>query len=263
MRFTKLQALGNDYICLDFTGRPPAMELSEAARTLTHRRRGVGADGLLCVLPGAAGRLKMRLYNADGSRAAMCGNGIRCLAVYAWTHGLADPDRPLEVETDAGIRTVVPVSGGSRVDMGGPVLNDSLLLEAAGRNWRVRPVSMGNPHAVLFVPRLAEVDLEALGPALERHPAFPGRTNVEVAEVLSPHLLRLRVWERGCGETMACGTGACAAFAAAAVSGLVDREGEVSLPGGTLSISWPGAEGSIYLEGPASAVFEGEWRGEE
>ena len=261
MRFTKLQALGNDYVCLDFTRRPPAGELSEVARAVTDRRRGVGADGLLCIFPGEEGRLRMLLYNADGSRAAMCGNGIRCLAVYAWTHGLAESHRTLEVETDAGVRAIAPVPGGSRVDMGRPLLGRSMVLKAAGQSWRVRPVSMGNPHAVIFVPRLAEVDLEELGPVLERHSAFPDRTNVEAVEVISPRLLRMRVWERGCGETMACGTGACAAFAAAAASGLTGREGRVALPGGTLTLSWPEEEGEIYLEGPASAVFEGEWPG--
>lgn len=262
MRFTKLQALGNDFICLDCTERPLPANPDRLAVAMASRRLGVGADGLLCVLPGGEGRLRMVLYNADGSRAAMCGNGLRCLAAYAWAHGLAEAGVPLAVETDAGPRTLTAVSGGIRADMGRPVLEPSLRLEAAGRTWRVTPVSMGNPHAVLFVPRLDDIALEELGPALERHPAFPGRTNVEVAQAVSPGLLRLRVWERGCGETAACGTGACAVFAAGVRSGLACRRCRAELPGGALALSWPAEEGPIYLEGPASAVFEGEWPGE-
>lgn len=261
MRFTKMQALGNDYVCLDLTREQPGEELSRLARALTDRHFGVGGDGLLCVLQGSQGRLRMGLYNADGSRAAMCGNGIRCLAAYAWSHGLAEEGRPLAVETDAGLRTLTAAADGIRVEMGRPVLGESLVLEARGRTWRVRPVSMGNPHAVVFVPRLDCVPLEEIGSELEHHRAFPDRTNVEVVEVIDPDLLRMRVWERGCGETLACGTGACAAFAAAAVSGLTARRGRVELPGGVLSLDWPDPEGPIYLEGPAFTVFEGEWPG--
>lgn len=262
MRFTKMQALGNDYVCLDLTRKQPGEELSRLARALTDRHFGVGGDGLLCVLPGSEGRLRMGLYNADGSRAAMCGNGIRCLAAYAWSHGLAEEGRPLAVETDAGLRTLTAVPGGIRVEMGRPELGESLVLKAAGRSWRIRPVSMGNPHAVIFAPSLDYVWLERVGPELERHSAFPERTNVELVEVVAPDLLRMRVWERGCGETMACGTGACAAFAAAVSSSLVVRQGSVELPGGVLSLEWPDPNGPIYLEGPASTVFEGEWPGE-
>ena len=261
MRFTKMQALGNDYVCLNLTREQPGEELPRLARTLTDRHFGVGGDGLLCVLPGKDGRLRMALYNADGSRAAMCGNGIRCLALYAWSHGLAEEGRPLTVETDAGLRTLTAVPGGIRAEMGRPALGESLVLEAAGRSWRVRPVSMGNPHAVVFVPRLDRAPLERVGPELERHSAFPDRTNVELVEAATPDLLRMRVWERGCGETLACGTGACAAFAAAVTSGLTARRGRVELPGGVLSLDWPDREGPIYLEGPAFTVFEGEWPG--
>ena len=173
MRFTKLQALGNDFICLDCTERPLPADPDRLAVAMASRRLGVGADGLLCVLPGGEGRLRMVLYNADGSRAAMCGNGLRCLAAYAWAHGLAEAGAPLVVETDAGPRTLTAVPGGIRADMGRPVLEPSLRLEAAGRTWRVTPVSMGNPHAVLFVPRLEDIALEELGPAAARHPPLP------------------------------------------------------------------------------------------
>lgn len=262
MHFTKLQALGNDYVCLDLTQARPGKELSKLARTLTDRHFGVGGDGLLCVLPGEGERLRMLLYNADGSRGAMCGNGIRCLAAYAWAHGLAKDGHPLEVETDAGLRVITAVPGGIRAEMGCPVLEKSRRLAAAGQTWRVCPVSMGNPHAVLFVPHLDNISLERLGPELESHRAFPDRTNVEVVEVAAPDLLRMRVWERGCGETLACGTGACAAFAAAVSSNLAVRRGRVELPGGMLFLDWPAADGPIYLEGPAFTVFEGEWPGE-
>ena len=261
MRFTKMQALGNDYVCLDLTLEQPGEGLSRLSSVLTDRHFGVGGDGLLCVLPGSDGRLRMALYNADGSRAAMCGNGIRCLAAYAWSHGLAEEGRPLTVETDAGLRTLTAAADGIRAEMGRPVLGESLVLEAGGRPWRVRPVSMGNPHAVIFVPRLDRAPLEQVGAELEHHRAFPDRANVELVEVTAPDLLRMRVWERGCGETLACGTGACAAFAAAAASGLTARPGGVGLPGGVLSLDWPDPEGPIFLEGPAFTVFEGEWPG--
>lgn len=261
MRFTKLQALGNDFICLDATASPLPEDLPALARAMTHRRLGAGGDGLLCVLPGDGRGLRMVLYNADGSRAAMCGNGLRCLAVYAWAEGLADPALPLTVETDAGRRTLTAVPGGVRADMGRPVLSPPMELEAGGDRLQLWPVSMGNPHAVLFTGAPEKAPLERLGPALEGHPAFPGGVNVEVVEVLAPDRLRLRVWERGCGETPACGTGACAAFAAAVRTGRAARRGRVELPGGVLALSWPEEDGPIALEGPAAIVFAGEWPG--
>ena len=258
MRFTKLQALGNDFICLDCTERPLPANPDRLAVAMASRRLGVGADGLLCVLPGGEGRLRMVLYNADGSRAAMCGNGLRCLAAYAWAHGLAEAGAPLVVETDAGPRTLTAVPGGIRADMGRPVLEPSLRLEAAGRTWRVTPVSMGNPHAVLFVPRLEDIALEELGPALERHPAFPERINTEFVRVIDKNRLKMRVWERGSGETLACGTGACASAVAAVLNGCCQKNSEISvfLLGGELRITY--TDETVYMEGPAELVFTGE-----
>ena len=263
MHFTKLQALGNDYVCLDLTQARPGKELSKLARTLTDRHFGVGGDGLLCVLPGEGERLRMLLYNADGSRGAMCGNGIRCLAAYAWAHGLAKVGHPLEVETDAGLRVITAVPGGIRAEMGCPVLEKSRRLAAAGQTWRVCPVSMGNPHAVLFVPHLDNISVERLGPELESHRAFPDRTNVEVVEVAAPDLLRMRVWERGTGETLACGTGCCATAVAGALNGLTDRKVTVEVTGGELFIDWDEESNHVFMTGPARFVFEGslEWNG--
>ena len=261
MRFTKMQGLGNDYVYLNCTGGVPD-NLPELAVRLSDRHFGVGADGLICICPSERADFGMRIFNADGSEGEMCGNGIRCLGKYIHEHGLTDKTS-LSIETPAGVRFLALTRRAGRVeeitvDMGVPELDHPRVLPVGGEQYTVRPVSMGNPHAVLFLPEVGALDLETLGPRLERHPSFPGRTNAEFVEVLAPDRLRMRVWERGSGETLACGTGACAALAAAAAAGLTGRRAAVSLPGGELQIRWADNQ-HIYMTGPAVTVFKGEY----
>ena len=261
MRFTKMQGLGNDYLYLDFSSAPPP-DLSRLAAAMSDRHFGAGADGLIAVGPGIQGDFSMEMYNADGSRGEMCGNGIRCLGKYVYDRGLT-PRTDLNIDTPAGLRAVrLHVEGGTvesvTVDMGRPELSPPLALPAAGAVWEGVPVSMGNPHFVVFCPDPEAVDLAAVGPVLERDPHFPQRTNVEFAR-LGPEGLTLRVWERGSGETLACGTGACAAFAAARARLGAGEALSVRLPGGSLSLRWDSWSGCILMTGPAVTVYEGEW----
>ncbi|MCL6522732.1 MAG: diaminopimelate epimerase [Firmicutes bacterium] len=275
MRFIKMHGLGNDYVYVDAIagGKGPAAEpelagwpderLRRLAVAVSDRHLGVGGDGLILMLRGEQAPFRMRIFNADGSEGEMCGNGIRCVAKYLVDEGYADGGE-LPIETRAGlIRT--EVLGGDRrirqvrVDMGPPrSVGDPLELEAAGGRWRCRPVSMGNPHAVVFVDDPGAVDLAVVGPALEHHRAFPGRTNVEFVRVAAPDRLEVRVWERGSGATLACGTGACASAVAAAVEGRAGRRLAVDLPGGRLEVEWA-ADGRVWMTGPAEEVFRGEY----
>ena len=258
MRFTKMEGLGNDYIyvnCLE--GEPP--DLPGLAARLSHRHFGVGADGLICIKPGRTGDFSMEMYNADGSRGAMCGNGIRCVGKYVYDKGLTRK-ACLTIDTDAGPRRLeLLVRGGEVeeivVDMGPVRLGRLLDLEADGRSWQVRPVDAGNPHAVILCERPEDIDLERLGPLLEIHPAFPERVNVEFAGAEGDGLT-VRAWERGSGATLACGTGACAAFAAARRAGLCGQRAKIRLPGGILEVEE--RNGDLFLTGPARTVFEGE-----
>ena len=258
MRFTKMEGLGNDYIyvnCLE--GEPPG--LPELAIRLADRHFGVGADGLICIKPGRSGDFAMEMYNADGSRGAMCGNGIRCVGKYVYDKGLTRK-ACLTIDTDAGPRRLELVVRGGQVeqvtvDMGPVRVGRTMELEAGGRTWQVRPVDVGNPHAVIFCERPEEIDLERLGPLLEVHPAFPDRVNVEFAGVEEDGLT-VRVWERGSGPTLACGTGACAAFAAARRAGLCGPKAGVRLPGGVLAVEE--RKRHLFMTGPARTVFEGE-----
>ncbi len=262
MKFTKMHGLGNDYIYLDCMQGEPE-NLPELARTLSRRRFGVGADGLICICPSRWGDFRMRMFNADGSEGEMCGNGIRCLGKYVYDTGLTDKTR-LSIETPAGLRALELHLSGAQVsavtvEMGVPRVEHPRTLEAAGMMCTVTPVSMGNPHAVLFVGEVETAAVSRLGPGLECHPAFPNRTNVEFVQVLAPDRLRMRVWERGSGETMACGTGAAASLAAACVRGLCGHRTAVELPGGELAITWAGEGAPLYLTGPAVTVFNGEY----
>ena len=259
MRFTKMEGLGNDYIYLNCLEKCPD-DLPGLAVRLSDRHFGVGADGLICIRPGRTGDFTMEMYNADGSRGAMCGNGIRCVGKYVYDKGLTRK-RCLTIDTDAGPRRLeLTVSAGRavwiRVDMGDAKVGDELELEAGGEPVRVIPVDVGNPHGVVFCPDAGRVELERLGPLLECHPALSGRINVEFVSVEDAHTLRVRVWERGSGITLACGTGACAAFAAAWSHGLCESRVRVRLPGGELMLEREA--GTLYLSGPAHAVFEGE-----
>lgn len=281
LQFSKYQGLGNDFLLLDSRhglsvsdGGGPSELDPESIRRLCDRRFGVGADGVILALPPReGGELRMRIFNADGTEPEMCGNGIRCLARF-----LADTDgdtagRSWQIETLAG--RIVPelqADGRIRVDMGAPFLEPAQVpttlsigpqglpqgeLEVEGFRLRVAAAGMGNPHVVIPVEDVAAVDLEGLGAALEVHPAFPARTNVHFVQALHPEHLVMRVWERGAGPTLACGTGACATLVACHLLGLSERRARLDLPGGSLEIDWEAASGHLFMTGPAEAVFQG------
>ncbi|MGI9952309.1 diaminopimelate epimerase [Moorellaceae bacterium AZ2] len=273
LHFTKMHGLGNDFVLVNCFKEKIPGDLAEVARRLCHRRFGVGADGLVFLLPSQVAELKMRIFNPDGSEAEMCGNGIRCLARFAYEEGLV-PGPAIRVETLAGI--IVPqliVEGGRvvgvRVDMGEPRLarrdipmsgNEEraidIPLEVKGETVKVTCVSMGNPHCVLFVPAVDSAPVTTLGPLIENHTLFPQRTNVEFIEVLNPAEVKMRVWERGAGETLACGTGACAAVVAAALTKRTGRQVTVHLAAGDLTIEWA-PDNRVFMTGPAVRVFDG------
>ncbi len=268
LRFTKMHGCGNDYIYLDCRGSPPPADAAALSRRLSRRHFAVGADGLICICapasPGADAA--MRMYNADGSEGAMCGNGVRCVAQYLYTHGAAR--ERLYIDTPAGRKALRRCGDGQwQVEMGRfAALPVPRVLAAAGRRWRVWGIDMGNPHCVVPWPQPAShgaplpqgAALAELGPALERHPAFPGGANVEFVAVGGPNRLTMRVWERGSGETLACGTGACAAAAAAVLAGACpcDVPLAVALAGGELWVTVR-ADGSVLLAGPAQEVYSG------
>lgn len=276
MQFTKIQGCGNDYLFLDARGGEPA-ELPGLARAMSHRRFGAGADGIILVCPSATADFRMRIFNADGSEAEMCGNGLRGFAKYVWERGIARKDR-LAIETGAGVLDVWPLPDGDRVpsariDLGRPrlergeipmagapgrVVDEALVVD--GQTLRVTAVSMGNPHCVTFVPDSGRAPVETLGPKVETHPAFPRRTNVEFVEVLSRREVRQRTWERGAGETWACGTGAAAVCVAGSLTGRTDRQVTVHLVGGDLEVEWTADEHVIQV-GPTVEVFTGTWPG--
>ena len=262
MRFTKMQGLGNDYIYLNCMGGEPD-NLPALAVQLSRPHFGVGADGIICICPSPRADAAMRIFNADGSEGEMCGNGIRCVGKYLYDKGLTGKTT-LTVDTLAGVKTLrLHVVGGQveavTVDMGAPEVTGPVTLPVGGQDYQVWPVSMGNPHAVVFVPDVQEVDLAGIGPMFEHHPFFPNRTNTEFVQILGRDRMALRVWERGSGATLACGTGACAALAAGAVAGHLDREVQALLPGGGLQLAWEQADNHIYMTGPAQTVFEGTW----
>ncbi len=275
MQFTKMHGAGNDYVYLDCFAQPAPRDPAALARRIADRHFGVGGDGLILILPSETADARMRMFNADGSEAEMCGNGIRCAAKYVHDHGIA-PRRSLRIETAAGVLDLeLSVEGGHaarvRVDMGEPVLEAARIpttlpgdpvvdaeLNVAGRVLRLTCVSMGNPHCVTYVDRLSDEWVLGLGPELERDPHFPQRVNAEFVEVLSPREVRVRVWERGSGETLACGTGASAVCVAGVLCGRTGRELLTHLPGGDLELRW-GEDNHVYMTGPAVEVFSGEW----
>ena len=273
--FTKMQGCGNDYVVVDAL-RHPVRDPAALARAVTDRRRGVGADGLLLALPSQSADVRMRMFNPDGSEAEMCGNGLRCLARFAAERGLVPDPAVLRVETGAGVLDVQIRAETGRpllvsVDMGPPRLERGEIpmlgepgrvvdeaLAVGGENVDLTAVSMGNPHAVLFVEDVAAAPLSQVGPRLENHTAFPRRTNVEFVQVLSRSEVRQRTWERGVGETQACGTGACAVVVAGVLSGRTDRAVTVHLVGGDLDVTWR-EDDHVLLSGPAVEVFDGAW----
>lgn len=261
LRFTKMHGLGNDYVYMNCLENTPD-DLSALARRVSDRHLGVGGDGLICICSSACADVRMRMFNADGSEGEMCGNGIRCVGKYVYDKGLIKKN-PLTVETLGGIKLLnLNVENGLvssvTVDMGVPVFSPSETITVKGINYTVNPVSMGNPHSVVYLPEIGKLDLEDIGPHFESHPMFPNRTNTEFVEVIDRTHLNMRVWERGSGETLACGTGACAVLAVSVSLGLCEREATVHLLGGNLNICWLEEDGHIYMTGPATTVFEGE-----
>lgn len=256
MRFTKMHGVGNDFIIMD-PGEVEGRDLPALARRVCDRHFGVGADGILVPVPSEVADLKMVYLNSDGSSAEMCGNGIRCLARYArdfeWIEGDA-----LTIETGAGVKKVLlNDDGSSRVDMGPPTIGP----EVEVHGFRFLRVSMGNPHAVAFLGSEANVealDLREIGPRVEHHPTFPDGTNAEFAFARGPRDVRMRIWERGAGETLASGSGSCATAVAAARLGLAEGPVRVHLDGGTVEIAWAGEGEPVYMSGPAEYVCEGE-----
>ncbi len=255
--FVKLHGNANDFLLFD-TLRLGAVSHNwrALAPSLCARRTGVGADGLLILEPSSVADYRMRIINADGSRAEMCGNGIRCFAHYLFTDYCPDREE-LRIETDAGIKTVWRREWGYTVQMGVPHAEPELeTLIITGQSLTVRAVNTGTPHAVLFTDRLDKFPLETLGPAIERHPRFPEGTNVQVAQVVSPSEADARSWERGVGLTQACGTGACAVLVAGHLAGLLERRATIRMPGGPLLIEWH-TNGELLMTGPAVEVFRG------
>jgi len=275
MRFTKMQGIGNDYIYIDCF-REKVEDPARLSREMSDRHFGVGADGIVLICPSEKADFRMRMFNADGSESEMCGNATRCIAKYVLERGLTRK-HTVTLETGAGIKILeMRIEGGEvqsvRVDMGAPAFRPEeipVLLQGdrivdhavsfAGLPLRMTCVSMGNPHAVFFVEDAEHFDVTGIGPKIEADPLFPRKTNAEFATVLDRGHIRMRVWERGSGETMACGTGACATLAAAVLCGLTDREAELRLNGGNLRIIWDEKTGHILQEGPAVFVFDGEW----
>lgn len=276
--FTKMQGLGNDFVVVSRPALPG--DAPEKARILCDRHFGVGADGLVFVLPSSRGDVTMRIFNADGTEAEQCGNAVRCVARYFFER-ISGDKRELTVETRAGLQRVwLETSGGQvaavRVDMGRPILQGRKIptvidrervveepVEVEGVRFRFTAVSMGNPHAVIQVEDASSFPVEVWGPRLETHPLFPQRTNVEFITVRSPREIEMRVWERGVGQTLACGSGACAALVASVLTGKADREAIVHLAGGDLHIRWDEKSDRIFMTGPAEYVFEGKWLGQE
>jgi diaminopimelate epimerase len=275
MQFTKMHGAGNDYVYVSaFTEKLPT-DIPALAVAVSDRHTGIGGDGLILICPSEVADARMRMFNADGSESEMCGNGVRCVAKHVYDHGICQR-RELKIETGRGVLTLqLEIKGGRaervRVNMGAPIFENSRIpttlagnpplrqkLNAAGREFEVTCVSMGNPHCITFVDELNDDWVLRVGPEVEKHPAFPKRVNAEFVRVLSRGEIRMRVWERGSGETLACGTGASATCVAAVLNGLTDRRIVAHLPGGDLELEWAESN-DVFLTGPAVEVFSGEW----
>ena len=265
MKFTKMQGIGNDYIyvnCFEESVEDPA----DTARKISDRHFGVGSDGLVLICPDPNADFRMRMYNSDGSESEMCGNAARCIGRYVFDRGLTKKTE-VSLMTGAGLKNLqIREKDGKaesvRVDMGEPeVLGIGEKVEAKGRVFSFTRVSTGNPHAVIFLDEVENFDVAGYGTVIEHDPLFPNRTNTEFAKILSDDRIRMRVWERGAGETMACGTGACATLAAAAANGLTGRKAVLELNGGNLLIEWDSMTNHVFQEGPAEFVFDGVWYG--
>lgn len=276
MKFTKMQGIGNDYVyvnCFEETIADP----SAVARFVSDRHFGIGSDGLILVKPSDVADCEMDMYNLDGSQGAMCGNGIRCVAKFAYDYGIVHK-KNITVNTKSGIKYLdLDIKDGKvssvKVNMGSPILTAKMIpvvsdkeqvinqpLDVNGTIWNITAVSMGNPHAVTYMEDVNSLDIEKVGPMFENHINFPDRINTEFVKVIDRRTLQMRVWERGSGETLACGTGACAVAVASTLNGLVDEDVPITvkLLGGDLQILWNRQENLVYMTGPATTVFEGE-----
>jgi diaminopimelate epimerase len=276
MRFTKMHGIGNDYVYISTFDQKVPADPSKLALAVSDRHCGIGGDGLILIMPSERADARMRMFNADGSEGEMCGNGIRCVAKYLYDHDLVRKDQ-LRIETGRGVLTLDLEVDGTRarrvrVNMGAPILDaervPTLLagdppidapLRIDDRSFAVTAVSTGNPHAVIYVDDVGAFPLETLGPRIEHHPAFPKRVNVHVVQVLTPGEVRMRTWERGSGITLACGTGACGVCVAGVLTGRSDRTILAHLPGGDLELEWSGDHAPVFMTGPATEVFSGEW----
>lgn len=274
MKFTKMHGIGNDYVyvnCFEESVKNPA----EVSKFVSDRHFGIGSDGLILISPSAIADFRINIYNADGSQAEMCGNGIRCVAKYVYDYGLTDKTE-ISVETLAGIKYLrLQVENGKvasvEVNMGAPILEPKEIpvaveespvvnvpVEVKGKIYHMTCVSMGNPHAIIFMNNVKDLDIAAIGPYFENHTVFPKRTNTEFVEVLDRNTVNMRVWERGSDETLACGTGACATTVACILNDKTENEVTVHLLGGDLKIRWDREANQVYMTGPATVVFDGE-----
>ena len=274
MKFTKMHGIGNDYVyvnCFEESVKNPA----EVSKFVSDRHFGIGSDELILISPSAIADFRMNIYNADGSQAEMCGNGIRCVAKYVYDYGLTDKTE-ISVETLAGIKYLrLQVENGKvasvEVNMGAPILEPKEIpvaveespvvnvpVEVKGKIYHMTCVSMGNPHAIIFMNNVKDLDIAAIGPYFENHTVFPKRTNTEFVEVLDRNTVNMRVWERGSDETLACGTGACATTVACILNDKTENEVTVHLLGGDLKIRWDREANQVYMTGPATVVFDGE-----
>ena len=276
MKFTKMQGAGNDYVYVDCFGQKMPADPAKLSMAISDRHFGVGSDGLILICPSEIADARMRMFNADGSESEMCGNGLRCVAKFVYDHGIARKES-LRIETGRGVLAVdVEIEEGkvrnARVNMGEPILTSVMIpttlpgdpprnvpLEIDGRSFEVTYVSMGNPHCVIFVDQITDHQVLTLGPKIERHPAFPKRINVEWIQVLNRNEANMRVWERGSGETLACGTGACGAAVAGILTGRFDRKVKMHLVGGDLELHWSERDNHVHMTGPAVEVFTGDW----
>ena len=274
MKFSKMQGIGNDYVYVNCFEETIA-DRSALSIRVSDRHFGIGSDGLICICPSDVADFKMDMYYADGSYSPMCGNGIRCVGKYVYDHGMTDKTK-ITVESGGAIKTLwLNVENGKvrsvRVNMGSPELSpekipaalpgEQIVLvpaEIGGRLWPITCVSVGNPHCVVFVDDVDALDLEKLGPQFENSPLFPQRINTEFVQVVDPETLKMRVWERGSGETLACGTGSCASLIAAVLAGKSAKKAHLLLRGGELLIEWDRTDNVIYMTGPAELVFDGE-----
>jgi diaminopimelate epimerase len=275
MKFTKMQGAGNDYVYVNaFTEKLPS-DIGELARKISDRHYGVGGDGLILICPSERADARMRMFNVDGSEGEMCGNGVRCVGKYVYDHGIAKKET-VAIETGRGVLTLqlFPENGKVarvRVNMGKPIFSPAEIpttlkgepplkqpIEVAGRRVEVTAMSMGNPHGVVFVDEPTDEWVLSMGPKIEVHPVFPRRANIEFVKILSPSAFQMRVWERGSGETWACGTGACASAVAGMLDNQLDRKVIAHLKGGDLEIEWADS-GEVFMTGPAVEVFSGEY----